>query len=170
MFGAPLTYLHITVAVGGLFETLKLFLGAPLKARYLHITVAVGGLFESKEYYITVAVGDRFESKVLTHLLLGASMKARYLHITIAFGSLCESKVLTHYSCCWGPLWKQSIYPLQFLIEPLQWSWKAEYLHISVAVGGSLKVDYLHIAVVVYGPFESKVPARYNFCRGALWK
>jgi len=33
----------------------------------LHITVSVGGLFESKEFYIAVAVRRPFESKVLTH-------------------------------------------------------------------------------------------------------
>jgi len=53
--------------------------GAPLEMWYLHITIAVGG-----------------------------PVKARYLHITIAVGGLFESKVVTHYSCCWGPLWKQS--------------------------------------------------------------
>jgi len=38
-----------------------------LKAKYLHITIAVGSIFESKEFYNTVAVGGPFESKVLTH-------------------------------------------------------------------------------------------------------
>jgi len=67
--------LHITVAVGGTFESkvlihytccwgpfesiafITIAVWDPLKASYLHITIAVGSLFESKEFYITVAVG-----------------------------------------------------------------------------------------------------------------
>jgi len=74
------------LAPPGYAYTLKLLLGAPLKATYLHIAVAVGGLFESNEFYITVAVGYLF-----------------------------ESKVLTHYNCCWGSLRKQGSYTLKLM-------------------------------------------------------
>jgi len=36
------------------------------------------------------------------------------LNITIAVAGHSESKVLSHYSCCWEPLWKQVTYTLQF--------------------------------------------------------
>jgi len=45
-------YLHIKIAVGGLFESKDFYITvtveAPLKSRYLHITIAVGGPFESR--------------------------------------------------------------------------------------------------------------------------
>jgi len=81
-------------------------------------------------------------------------LKARCLHITVAVGGLFASRV--------GYL------HITASLRPLQWSLKAEYLHISVAVGGPFKVDYLQIAIAVGGAFESKVPAHYSFCRGAL--
>jgi len=44
-----------------------MLLGTCLKAWYLHIKIAVRGLFESKAFYLTITVGGTFEIKVLTH-------------------------------------------------------------------------------------------------------
>jgi len=45
-------YLHIKIAVGGLFESKDIYItdtvGASLKSRYLHITIAVGSHCESR--------------------------------------------------------------------------------------------------------------------------
>ena len=68
-----------------------------MKARYLHITIAVAGLFESKEFCITVAVKGPCESKVLTHCnCCWGPVKARCLHITVPIGGPFESRVLTY--------------------------------------------------------------------------
>ena len=91
-----------------------------MKVTYLHIAIALGGLFESKEFYVAVAVGGLLKARDFTfHLLLLAPLKARYLHIKVGVEGLFESKefhitiavwdpfesiVLAHYSCCWWPL------------------------------------------------------------------
>ena len=54
-----------------------------------------------------------------------------------------------------GTLWKQSTYTLPFLLGPLQWNLKAEYLWISVAVGGLV---------------ESRLPSNCSCCCEPLWK
>ena len=81
--------LHITVAVGGLFEssvlthysfftqstyTFQWLLGAPFKADYLEIAVAVGAPLKAKYLRIAVSVGGPFESRVLTYDLLCSTL------------------------------------------------------------------------------------------------
>jgi len=49
------------------------------------------------------------------------------------------SSLLTNYSCCWGPLWKQGTYTFNVDVwAPL----KAQYLHITVVVLTTLKARY----------------------------
>jgi len=67
---------------------------------YLHITVAVGGLFDCivHEHYNCWPLWK--QGTFTLRLLLGTSLKARSLYITIAVGGLFESKVRKHYNCC----------------------------------------------------------------------
>jgi len=65
-----------------------------------------------------------------------------------------------------GALWKQGAYTLQLLLgAPLQ----AEYLHISVAVGGHSKNKVLAHYNCCWGLFES-MEFYITIAVGALWK
>ena len=114
------TYLHMTIAIGGHFESIVLThynccLQPLWKQRILHysycwwllwkqgiyaLQLLFGGPFKSKEFYIAVTVGDPFEIKVLTHhnCCFGGPVQASYLHVTVAVGGLFENRVLSHYS------------------------------------------------------------------------
>ena len=142
-------YLHIAAAVGGPFEntllarytccwwplwklrtyTLKLLLGALLKASTYTLQLLLVVPTKVRYLHIKVAVG--------------APLKARYLNITIAVGGPFESKVLTHYNCCWGLFESMEFYIIIAVGTPL----KARCSHITVAVGGPLARTVLNITV-----------------------
>jgi len=72
--------------------------GVAVKGQYLHITVVVGGPFESIVLaHYNCCLGPLCKHITCTlQLLLGAPLKARYLYITIAVCGPFESKVLAH--------------------------------------------------------------------------
>jgi len=72
-------------------------------------------------------------------------LKADYLHIKAAAGSPFQSKVLTHYTCCRGPLSNQGTYTLKLLLEALL---KARYLNIAIAVGAPFEIKVLTLQLL----------------------
>jgi len=105
---------------------------------------------QSFRHVALTKVGNNSLYTLSQTFLLGVPLKRSYLqlYITVAFGGSFESKARTNCYCCCGHLWKQSslLTHYSFFQGPLQWSLKAEYLHITVAVVGPLKVKYLHLS------------------------
>jgi len=131
--------LHITY-------TLQLLLVATLNARYLTHFSGCWGLFESMEFYITipvgapleaswlhitVAVGDPFASRVLAHCSFFETPSMKF-----------KSRVLTHFSGCWEPLWKQTPSNCSCCWGPFESKVPADYSFWR----GPLKAQYLHIS------------------------
>jgi len=87
---------------------------------------------------------------------LGGLLKEKYLYITVILGPF-ESKVLIHYNCCWGPLWKQSSVGL--------------LIHYSCC-WAPLKARYFTHYSCYWGPFESilSLLTHYTCYCGPLWK
>jgi len=104
-------------------------------------------------------LAGHFETTVL-HTLewrLGVPLKAENLRITLPVARLFASKVAYLYNavCCYLGLFRK--------LSLQRTTSKAEYLHITVAVGTPLQARYLHIPVATGGPFESGV-ITYRSC------
>jgi len=93
-----------------------------------------------------------------------------------------EKKVLTHYSCLSGPLWKQGTYTLQLLLGipsknkvltyynccwgPL---WKQITFKLQLLLGASSKAKYLHITVSVGGAIWKKSTYFWSALQYNIW-
>jgi len=133
-------YLHIKVAVWGLFESRVLscyscYTGVLLKAEYLNITVAVGDSLKTEWAWLYIAVG------------VGSPFASRVLAKDSCYRESFESKALTHYSGCWEPF--KSI-----VLTHCSRCWGhfesrvLSCLEISIAVGGPFEAAYLYITVI----------------------
>ena len=94
-----------------------------------------------------------------------ATLEAKYLHIKVAVCDPFESKLLTHYNCCWWPLWKQGTCTLQMRVGSL---WKQGTQTLQLLLGALLRAKYLYIIVSVGGPFECRALTHYSFFQGPL--